>query len=438
MQPEPEKMNGDSAKDINGIDSRPLLGDSSTKSKESRRQSSFAVDSSKKLTHFKSINPDKTTRRTAKFGSKKYWFGVAITIFSVVLDGFVPGLNKYLEQDPKISGLQITVIRAVFGVGFASIWVLPRHFQKSDPLVRWKLKHVFGYPFLWILIFFRFRNLAANYAPQFTLSYYVGILQLFVPIFTALGAKLFLKDKLPRFTWLCMIVVAIGTFLTVSGGVFTGDSTLRLHAIDILGIGLALLSAFGSAGDDVYFSFLDTSYSTISLFWLTGVFELVMLLPISVSAEDWSVFTEINAAKWIVLVIGRVVAGYMVVDICKIEAVRLVGAPLVATIQPFAGIVTLVFGTSPFLNEPVNGYGIAGACLVTAAVMLYVAVQYYDAAKLERLQKVKENALAEDDNENGFATMKEAPTEDGSDKVTKPQDPEDAEDDETMDALSIP
>lgn len=73
---------------------------------------------------------------------------------------------------------------------------------------------------------------------------------------------------------------------------------------------------------------------------------------------------------------------YVVGFLMNIIAIRNLGAPLVSAIIAWSFVVALLFGTSPLLNEPINEFNIAGACIVSASVTLYLGYQYYISRRL--------------------------------------------------------
>jgi ABC-type enterobactin transport system permease subunit len=91
------------------------------------------------------------------------------------------------------------------------------------------------------------------------------------------------------FVYVSVIVASIaGAFLALSGGLLsTGTSAHNFTARDAAGIAMGAMNNVILACYYVFLSQIDLKVPKEAIFWVVTLFQIMILIPISFSIDDW-------------------------------------------------------------------------------------------------------------------------------------------------------
>lgn len=181
-----------------------------------------------------------------------------------------------------------------------------------------------------------------------------------VPVCVALLSSALLHEKLHRNVWFALACALVGVVLLV-GFQPNGDLGSNIW----LGIGLALLTALGSALFQISGRTLANSYhplQTLTLFFLVAALALLPLTLLN------GLYTAYPIAGWLLLLhlgIGISVVGYGFLML-GLRTTSATTATIIGLFEPLTGTILAVV----LFNEQLSSTGLAGAVLLLAAMAI--------------------------------------------------------------------
>ncbi len=283
------------------------------------------------------------------------WLGRAQLLLAGVAFGFL-GLFGKMAFERGVSPVEFLTFRFLVGALTLGLVVLIRdrgslrNFPRGEAFLRCVVLGVMGYALFSSLFFYTLTGASAS----------VTVLLLFLyPVFVALGAALFLGERMRAVQWVSLPLSLLGLFLLVSGD-------LEIHRL------LAVLTGLGSA-------FFYAAYVLASRKWLVEVEPMGAVVVIQASAgvalallafhgQPLSRWTEILrvapgpvlGAAWL----GSVLA--MSLFLSGLKKVGSVDASLLTFTEPLTGVVLAAL----FLGERLGFTQWVGAVLVLSALVL--------------------------------------------------------------------
>jgi len=198
----------------------------------------------------------------------------------------------------------------------------------------------------------------------YTTASSASILQVFTPVMVAVGAHLFLDERLGRLQWAGVGCSTVGVLLVVTRGSWRGLAETTLMPGDFI----ILLSQAGWAGYTLYGKRVMLRYSPEKATTAAYLLGTLMLLPVAVLVAPLFPRPQLaHWAPWFVIVLQGIFGA--IAHVWWYEGVRLVGASrtaIFANLQPVVGLV-LAYA---MLGETIEPSEVAGA----AAVLLGVAL----------------------------------------------------------------
>ena len=164
------------------------------------------------------------------------------------------------------------------------------------------------------------------FAFKFGLAMFVQLLGLTTPFFVAVLQRLVLREPPPPRFYTSLLFTAVGTVLMLSGNLFELDFTEVMAGTNLLGMGLALVSAFFLA---LYMILVRMAFKaklplsqTLSMQMLSMTLVPLMLQPLEGDvAAGWSRWAVLTPAEWTIfftITFGVYAAGnvlaYLVLD----------------------------------------------------------------------------------------------------------------------------
>lgn len=198
----------------------------------------------------------------------------------------------------------------------------------------------------------------------YTTASNVVILQVATPVMVALGARLYLGDRLTRRQWIGVGLSAFGVLLVITRGRLAGLRVAELRAGDFINIA-------GMVGWSVYTVYGKRVLATYSPALATAgayVLGTAMLIPLAlVTAPLFPAPRWTSGVAWLVILYQALLGA--IAHVWWYRAVEVVGPSLAAgfmNLQPVVGIGLAAL----LLGERIGAWQIAGGLLVLAGVAL--------------------------------------------------------------------
>ncbi|MDR2414399.1 MAG: DMT family transporter [Odoribacteraceae bacterium] len=207
-----------------------------------------------------------------------------------------------------------------------------------------------------------FYFITENAALGHTLASHVAILVCTAPLFTALLARAFLRERLKPLHWWGSIIAMTGVIVVV----FNGRIVLQL---DLVGDILSLAAALSWGCYTVIARRLDNRYSTLFITRKVFFYGLLTLLPFFCFVPERAGLPVLLSAPvlWNLLFLG-VLASFACYILWN-RAIKQLGATRASNYIYLNPVVTLVT-SAIVLSERVTPLAIAGALLILAGVYL--------------------------------------------------------------------
>ena len=129
------------------------------------------------------------------------------------------------------------------------------------------------------------------------------LLRLLAPFFVSMLSRVWLKETLPKYTWLSIGFTLIGTVLLLSGEM-GGDAFSHLTLGDALGMSLQVVSTFCLAVFLILVKRSAANYSRGDVL-LSQFLAVIFLSPVCSVAigDDWGVWNHLEAQDWVLVVV---------------------------------------------------------------------------------------------------------------------------------------
>ena len=209
---------------------------------------------------------------------------------------------------------------------------------------------------------------------KFTIVVYTGIVTQFLPFIVAGVSRAFLGEQLPRYCLSSLLLLTAGSILVVVGQ--ADLEALGFSINDSIGVGLAVISIFVSAGIRVTMKLSSTSLSGFMLVaWqymsaLPQVFLATLITP----AAAWVQMLHLSAHQLSVLGVFILLLP-LASSYGQVICVRKLGPSLDASIQPVR-LLSTIAGGYLFLNEPVKSAAAwLGLAVISVTLSVYLAMQ---------------------------------------------------------------
>lgn len=184
------------------------------------------------------------------------------------------------------------------------------------------------------------------------------------PLFTALGAWLFLGQPVHRSFWLAMLLAFVGAVLLLQGSISTGNR-------EMLGNALAVLSAASYSAYLMAVAACRQHMSTATVLMINAAAACATLLPIVLitgeklwpdTAADWGVLV---ALALIIQIIGQGLITYALAHLAaSFSSLVLVIQPVMAAVYAWV-----------LLAEPLAGTQVLGGMIILAAIALVIWIR---------------------------------------------------------------
>lgn len=298
------------------------------------------------------------------------WFGVALLAHTGW--GAYPVLARYLQTVSELPSM------AVLGLGNLIALLCFWPFVRARVDLR-SLRSPVIWAFTLVVVARAITNLLAA---RFTHAIYVQLITLMTPLLVALLSAGLFREKLPPFTLGAIGLSLGGSLLMMSGELGSGATAAALSSSDLLGIGLAFVSALCLAlymilvprtvkeavpGETVLLAQL------VSLSLTSGAISLVL-------GEDWGRFAAVGTTDWLVFLAFTffVLLG---ANLGQISSLRHLGAPLVSSTMAWRLVSTLVMAALLLGEWLTSPWQALGAVIVLATITAYLWRQRRPAAR---------------------------------------------------------
>jgi drug/metabolite transporter (DMT)-like permease len=246
-----------------------------------------------------------------------------------------------------------------------AVMSLSRHWQKLERKDLWRLMIVaFFEPFLYF-------NGEGN-AMQYVSSSLGSIVIATIPIFAAIGAWLFLKERISIYVILGVIVSCVGVAI-----MSFGSGELRATLIGIMFLALAI---FGAVGYGLMVRPLTLKYSTLTIVAYQSLFGTLYFLPMFLFIDGRHFLTVDHTMRGIYTVIAMSIFATIGAFVLFTDVIRSLG---VAKSNIFTNLIPVFTVILAFLilKDPISSRTIVGLVLTLLGLILS---QYADLKKLKQ------------------------------------------------------
>lgn len=278
---------------------------------------------------------------------------------------------KYLFQN-GMTPLELVQLRVTLGVLFLAVWLSVRH--RSLLRIAWT-----DLPYFMALGIFGLAMVNCTYMLAIAKIKVAAaiLLEYLAPVFIALYALLYLRERLKPMTATAILGAIIGCYLMVGG--YNLD-LLSLNREGVLfglasAMAFAWYSVFGERGMRRYppWTVLFYSIMAAALFW-----NVAHLLWAGFPKPFESLLRPYSSFQWL-LILYVVVFGTMVpfgLYLDGVSLIRSTRASVTATLEPItAGVISYLF-----LGESLEAFQLLGGALVIGSIVLLQIRKEYDNA----------------------------------------------------------
>jgi drug/metabolite transporter (DMT)-like permease len=288
--------------------------------------------------------------------------GTILALLTAVISGFAIPVNKIfvVDLDPTV----FTAVRAVIiGFIFLMLSFATRGFSKEDLGKNWKylvLIAIIGGAFAFLLFFTGLK---------FTTGGRAGFLHKTLPLYVAVFAFIFLKERIPRKQIYALALMLIGTVVLFSAQINPADLWMDPQWGDMLVIGATVLwalenviakKAMINGEKNFVVSFARMFFGGIILFGvvaLMGKFDVLL----SLTTQQWN-----NIFISTVILFGYVLFWYW--------SIKHINVSKASTLLLLAPVVSLVVGVW-WLGEPAPNVQLLGSALILIGAYFVVGIK---------------------------------------------------------------
>lgn len=292
----------------------------------------------------------------------KEWFGTILALFTAIISGISIPANKIfvVDLDPTV----FTAVRAIIiGFIFLLLSLFTKGFSKENVGKNWKylvLIAVIGGAFAFLLFFTGLK---------FTTGGRAAFLHKTLPLYVAVFAFIFLREKIPRKQIYALILMLIGTVILFSATINPAELWMNPQLGDALVIGATILWALENViarkaminGErNFVVSFARMFFGGIILF---GVFGLTGKIDVlfSLTIQQWN-----NIFLSTIILFGYVLFWYW--------SIRHINVSKASTLLLLSPVVSLILGVW-WLGEPIPAVQLLGSALILIGAYLVVGIK---------------------------------------------------------------
>ncbi|MCB8983141.1 MAG: DMT family transporter [Ardenticatenaceae bacterium] len=280
--------------------------------------------------------------------------------------GAYPVLLRYLQTVSGIPSLSLLaagnlVVLALVG---AFLW------RRID-------KKLFRLPIVWLFGFMVVvRGVSNLLATRFTLAVYAQLIYLMTPFLVAILSRVFLRERLPRYTFRALTISLLGVLLVLSGSFNEIGVATAVPRQDVLGIGLAIGSSLALALYMILtrraarYHVAGDTLLLVHLFSLFS-FSAVASLLLGENLNQWSTLSTQDWLIFAVLAFGVLLGA----NVGQIRTIQRLGAPLVSSLMAIRLVSALVIGALLLHEQLSSLWQAAGAVIVIVTITWFLRRQ---------------------------------------------------------------
>jgi drug/metabolite transporter (DMT)-like permease len=276
----------------------------------------------------------------------------------VSLWGSYPAMTKLAL--PDLPPFLLALFRCVLGAAFLAILLLRRGFGDVKALTLADVRGFAVLGFCGIVISTAFTYLAI----YLTTASNAVILQASTPVMVAVGARLYLGERLRGLQWLGVGCSAAGVLLVVTRGQWATLRLGNLHAGDFV----ILFSLTGWSAYTIYGKRVLTLHSPALATTVSYVLGTVMLVPLTVLTAPLFPSPHLTSRVAWGIVLYQAILGALA-HVWWYEGVRAVGPSRSAIFMNFQPVVGVLLA-SALLRETIGGAQLLGGTAVLVGVAL--------------------------------------------------------------------
>ncbi len=272
--------------------------------------------------------------------------------------GSYPAVTKLALAD--LPPFSLAAVRCVLASVFLGILLVRRDLSKIRALTLGDVRDFAFLGFSGILISTTFTYVAIS----LTTASNAVILQASTPVIVALGARLYLGERLSRLQWLGVACSAAGMVLVVTRGQWTALRLASLNAGDFI----VLFSLTGWSAYTIYGKRVLAAHSPALATTLSYILGTLMLLPVAIATLPLFPAPRFASAMAWGVVLYQAILG-AVAHVWWYEGVRAVGPSRSAIFMNFQPVVGVLLAAA-MLGEAIRLAQVLGGLAILAGVAL--------------------------------------------------------------------
>jgi len=283
--------------------------------------------------------------------NNKEMFGTLLALFTAVISGISIPLNKVFVVD--LDPLVFTAVRAVIiGVIFLLLSFATHGLNKKQLKTDWKylaVIAVIGGALAFLLFFSGLKLTTAGRA---------AFLHKTLPLYVAVIAFVFLKEKIPRKQVYALAIMLVGTLVLYSAQITTSGLWMDPHLGDLLVLGATVLWAVENVAARKVMSRGGTNFMVS---FARMFFGGVILFGAVILTNKFDVLFTMTTPQWNSIFVSTVVLfGYVLFWYWSLKHINVSKA---STLLLLAPVVSLVVGAL-WLGEPTPAVQLLGSALI--------------------------------------------------------------------------
>ena len=230
----------------------------------------------------------------------------------------------------------------------------------------------FRRPDLWLLSGITLaRSVTKLLALQYTLATYVQLLDLIIPFIAPILAWLWLREHMPRGTLVALAATSLGSFLVIARDPLAVQ--LPNGVSDVMGIGLALVSATAMAAGIVTIRYLTARrVNPVATFFQPAIATALTYWALSgLTGESWQPFLRLELTNW-AFYAALIAFSLIGAGLIQALAISRTNTALYSTLLSWRLAVALAAGWLLLGESLTSLWQAAGVIMVVVALTVYL------------------------------------------------------------------
>lgn len=277
----------------------------------------------------------------------------AIALLAMLFWGFSYIWIKIVYQ--YYQPLTVVFLRLFFS---SLILLFVYHFFRKQKIDRKDLKYFIILAFFEPFCYF----LGESFGLKYVSSTVAAVIIATIPVFTPIGAFIFLKEKINFINIIGLLVSFSGVLMLIFKNDFTFEASPK-------GVMLMFVAVFSAIGFVIFVKRLTEKYSIVTIITFQNIFGTLFMLPLFLYFDFMDFITVEPNYELVSTLVKLVIFSSILAFLFFIAVIRELGPTRANIFSNFIPVVTAIFSFY-ILDEEFNTGKIVGIALVLAGVLL--------------------------------------------------------------------